>query len=215
MLRPSTYTRPFLGSTRRTLPRLPRSLPPITMTSSCVLIRAGMVLQNLRGERDDLHEIALAQLARDGAEDARPARIVLGVDQHGRVLVEPDVRAIFTAVGLLRAHHDGGHDLTLLDRALRTRLLDRGDDHIAHAGVAPARAAANADHQDLACTGVVGDAEAGFVLNHFARSTTCTSRQRLVLESGRASRTITVSPVCASLLSSWACSVFALRTILS
>src|SRR5690242_1196640 len=48
-------------------------------------------LKNLWCERDDLHEVALAQLARDGAEDARPARVSLSVDDHRRVLVERDV----------------------------------------------------------------------------------------------------------------------------
>jgi hypothetical protein len=34
-------------------------------------------LEDLRRERDDLHEVALAQLARDRAEDARAPRLVL------------------------------------------------------------------------------------------------------------------------------------------
>src|SRR5437016_1200043 len=98
MFRPSMYTRVRAGSTRSTLPRLPRSLPLMTITSSPDLMRAAIRgppgcaqprSQDLRRERDDLHEVPFAQLARDGAEDARPARVVLGVDQHDGVLVEP------------------------------------------------------------------------------------------------------------------------------
>ena len=47
----------------------------MTITSSSLRMRAG-ISEHLRRERDDLHEVALAQLARDGAEDARPARVV-------------------------------------------------------------------------------------------------------------------------------------------
>jgi hypothetical protein len=48
----------------------------MTTTSSSRRILAAM-LEHLRRERDDLHEVALAQLARDRAEDARAARVVL------------------------------------------------------------------------------------------------------------------------------------------
>src|SRR5213079_3140912 len=102
MLRPSTYTRSFLGSTRRTLPRLPRSLPPTTITSSSALILRD-ISEHLRGQRHDLHEVALPQFPRHGAEDARAPRVVLGVDQHSGVLVERDVGAVLPAVGLLGA----------------------------------------------------------------------------------------------------------------
>src|ERR1700749_5350947 len=100
MFSPSTYTRSFLCSTRRTLPRLPRSLPPTTMTSSSAMILRD-ISEHLRGQRHDLHEVTLAQLACHGAEDAGSPRVVLGVDQHRRVLVESDVRPVLAAVGLL------------------------------------------------------------------------------------------------------------------
>src|SRR4051795_11740024 len=150
----------------------------MTMTSSSRRIFTAM-LEHLRRERHDLHEVALAQLAGDGAEDARPARVVLGVDDHGRVLVEGDVGAVGAAEGLLRAHDDRRDDLALLDRPLRVGLLDRGGDDVADARVAPPRAALDADAQDLARAGVVGDLEPGLVLDHgyLALSSTSTSRQ--------------------------------------
>src|SRR5919107_4337272 len=109
------------------LPVLPLSLPEITMTLSSV---RSFISEHLRGERDDLHEPAVAQLARHRAEDARAARVVLGVDDHGRVLVEGDVRAVLAPELLLRAHDDGLDDIALLDRPVRVGLLDRGHDDV-------------------------------------------------------------------------------------
>src|SRR5215218_5406690 len=129
------------------LPVLPLSLPEITTTSSSV---RSFISEHLRGERDDLHEPAVAQLARHRPEDARPARVVLCVDDHRGVLVEGDVRAVLAPELLLRAHDDGLDDLALLDRPLRVGGLDGRGDHVADAGVAPARAALDADAEDLA-----------------------------------------------------------------
>src|SRR5215204_5600605 len=161
-------------------------------------------LQHLRGERDDLHEAAVAQLARDRAEDARAARVVLGVDDHGGVLVEGDVGAVLAPELLLRAHDDGLHDIALLDRPLRVGLLDGGRDDVPDARVAAAGAALHADAEDLAGARAVGDLQTCLVLDHLARSSTSTSRQRLLRDIGRHSWMRTVSPVPASLLSSWA-----------
>src|ERR687891_1306433 len=119
------------------LPVFPLSLPEITMTSSSV---RSFISEHLRGERDDLHEPAVAQLAGHRPEDARATRVVLGVDDHRRVLVERDVGPVVAPELLLRAHDDGLDDLALLDRALGRRLLDRGDDDVAPARVAAGRA---------------------------------------------------------------------------
>src|SRR3954447_5692161 len=214
MFRPSTKTRDFLGSTRRTLPVLPRSLPEMTMTSSSRrILRA--ILEHLRGEADDLHEVALAQLAGHRPEDARPARVVLRVDDHRGVLVEGDVRPVVAAEGLLRAHDDRRDDLALLDRALGVGGLHRRSDDVADECVAAARAALDADAEDLAGARVVGDLEARLVLDHLACSRTSTSRQSFVRLSGRDSTMRTRSPSLASLVASWACSVDDERTIFS
>src|SRR5919107_6227637 len=193
------------------LPVLPLSLPEITTTSSSV---RSFISEHLRGERDDLHEPAVAQLARHRPEDARPARVVLCVDDDRGVLVEGDVRAVLAPELLLRAHDDGLHDLALLDRPLRVGLLDRRGDDIPDARVAAAGAALHADAEDLAGAGVVGDLEACLVLDHLARSTTSSRRHRLLRDIGRDSWMRTVSPVWASLRSSCACSLIEVRMIL-
>src|SRR3954452_16844681 len=172
------------------------------------------MLEHLRREAHDLHEVAVAQLARDRPEDAGPPRGVLGVDDHGGVLVEGDVGAVLAHELLLRAHDDRLDDLALLDRPLRVGLLDGGGDDVPHAGVAAPGAAHHADAEDLAGAGVVGDLEPGLVLDHLARSRTSTRRQRLLRDIGRHSWTRTVSPVPAVLASSWACSLIEVRMIL-
>src|SRR3954468_7745264 len=184
----------------------------MTTTSSSRRIFEAM-LEHLRREGDDLHEVALAQLAGHRPEDARAARVVLGVDDHRGVLVEGDVGAILAAELLLRAHDDGLDHLALADGPLRVGGLDGGGDHVAEAGVARARATLNANAEDLARARVVCDLQARLVLDHFARSRISTRRQRLVRLMGRASTTRTRSPSLASLRSSWACSVVEERTI--
>src|SRR3954452_5036110 len=172
-------------------------------------------LQHLRSERDDLHEALLAQLARDRPEDAGAARVLrVGREDHDRVVVETDVRAVGAAALLGGAHDDRLHDLALLDRPTGQGVLDRGDDHVADAGVAARGTPEHADAQDLFGPRVVRDLAPGFLLDHFARSTISTTRQRLDLLSGRVSITRTVSPTCASFVSSWAASLVLRRTVL-
>src|SRR4051812_23292929 len=61
-------------------------------------------LQYLWRERDNLHELLLAQLAGHRAEDARAARSVLGSYDHRRVVIEADVRPIRAQVLFGRSH---------------------------------------------------------------------------------------------------------------
>src|SRR5690606_31401592 len=109
-----------------TVPRLPLSRPAITMTWSPlrILFMARVSLQNFGSQRDDLHELLGAQLARDRSEDAGADRLQLGVEQHGGVAVELDERAVAAANALGGAHHHGVVDLALLDAAARGRFLD-------------------------------------------------------------------------------------------
>src|SRR5581483_3176005 len=80
--------------------------------------------------------------------------------------IETDVGAVLAAVGLLRAHDDGGHHLALLDRPLWARLLDRGHNYVADGRIAAPGATPDPDHQDFSRAGVVGYAQPCFVLDH-------------------------------------------------
>src|SRR5919108_1033578 len=98
----STMTRRFFGSASMMRPCFPRSLPERTCTRSPLRIfMVWAMSKDLRSERDDLHEVLFAELARDRPEDARPARVVLRVDDHGGVLVGGDARAVIAAERLL------------------------------------------------------------------------------------------------------------------
>src|SRR5581483_12085592 len=58
--------------------------------------------------------------------------------------------------------------VALLHRALRRGRLDGRGDDVAHAGVAAARAAGDANAEQLARPRVVGDLQTGFLLDHLA-----------------------------------------------
>src|SRR5260370_10458699 len=175
-LTPLTPILCWSGMVRSTSPCLPLSLPATTITGSpgarssqrrlgSALLRS-IGLQNLRSQRNDLHEVALAQLAGNGAEDARPARVVRSRQQHLRVLVEADERAIGPPVFLVDADHDRLDDLALLDLAAWLRRLDGGGDDVAHRRVLAVVPAGHADAKDLLGTRVVPDLQASLLLNH-------------------------------------------------
>src|SRR5690606_34410130 len=114
---------------------------------------------HLRGERDDAHELLLAQLPADRAEDTRATRVAVVLDQDGGVLIEADVGAVGAAALLGGAHHDSLDHVTLLDTGAGKGVLHRRDDDVADTRVAPTRAAEHPDAEDLLRTRVVGDLE--------------------------------------------------------
>src|SRR5262249_23457692 len=116
-------------------------------------------LEHLGSERDNLHEVTVAQLAGNWPEDTRPARVVAGRDDDGRVLVELDGAAVGPTVLLRRAHDHGRDHLALLDGAVRRGLLHRSLDEVTHAGPALVGCAHHADAHDLLGPGVVGHLE--------------------------------------------------------
>src|SRR6185437_9005336 len=175
MLTPWTRTRLSFGRTRRTSPVLPLSLPAMTTTLSPFLIFSLLMSndpgsqrgsQNFGRERNDLHELAGAQLARHRSEDARANRLALLVDEHRRVAVEADGAAVRAADFLCRADDHRLVHVALLDAAARDCLLDRDDDDGANGRRPAMRAAQHLDALDPARARVVGDVEIGLHLDH-------------------------------------------------
>src|SRR5208283_3072915 len=105
MLSPSTRTRSS-ASTSMTAPRRPLSRPAMSTTVSPLRIFF-MVSQYLRREGNDLHELHVAQLAGHRPEDAGSDRLELVGEQHRRVGVEANQRAVGAAHAAARAHHHG------------------------------------------------------------------------------------------------------------
>src|SRR5262245_60336797 len=114
-------------------------------------------LENLRGERHDLHVLLRPELAGHRAENSRADRLALGINQNRCVAVEADDRAIGTAHAFGGAHHHGLHHLALLDAAARDRLLDGDHDGVADRGVFALRPAEDLDALDTPRAGIIGD----------------------------------------------------------
>src|SRR5437762_3442761 len=126
----STIAVPLDGFTRSTFACLPRSLPERTRTvspcftcgfcggSSFCFLAPAYISNDLGSERNDLHELPLAQLAGHRSEDARAHRLVLIVDEHRGVVIELDIRAVAAAHLFDRADDDRLHDSALLDGAI-------------------------------------------------------------------------------------------------
>src|SRR4051794_27276618 len=149
---PSTITRSTSGRTEMTLPSAPLSRPAMTRTTSPFLIFKfffPLMSQHLRGQRDDPHEALVAQLATHRAEDAGAARLAVGTQDHGGVLVEADVGPVGTTALLHRAHDDRLDDVALLDVAAGDRVLDGGDHDVTDAGIPATGTTEHPDAEDL------------------------------------------------------------------
>src|SRR5579863_1474803 len=217
-LAPSTIAVPASICTALMVPRFPRSLPRRIITVSPLTTNRFVgILKHLRCERGDLQEASLAQLAHDRPEDAGTARvevIFFTLDDHASVIVAANHRAVQTPNRGAGPHHHGLDDLTFFHGRAGNRALDGADDHVAHVGVNVPSAAGDVNHEQLASAAVVGNPQTSLLLNHLARSTISSSRQRFSRDSGRHSPIRTTSPMLASLRSSCALKRVDLRTIL-
>src|SRR6185295_1007011 len=111
-----------------------------------------------------------AQFADDRAEDTGADRLLVVVDEHGRVRIEADGRAVGAVDVLGGADDDGPVDVAFLDAAARRRLLDGDDDDVADAGEAPLRTAQHLDALDALGAAIVGDLKVGLHLDHRSNS---------------------------------------------
>src|SRR3546814_10458886 len=114
---PDTTTLPIAGSAFTTSPCRPLSLPLRTTTLSPFLIFSADMSKHLRRQADDLHVVASAQFADHRAEDTGADRLLVLVDQHGGVGIEPDHRDVGTADVLRSPHDDGAMPIALLHSA--------------------------------------------------------------------------------------------------
>src|SRR3954464_15093277 len=102
-----------------------------------------------------------AQFADDRTEDSGADRLLVVVDEDGRVRIEADRRSVRTVDVLGGSDDDRLVDVALLDAAPRRRFLDGDDDDVADAGEAPLRAAQHLDALDSFGAAIVGDLEVG------------------------------------------------------
>src|SRR6202165_426576 len=170
------------------------------------------MLEDLRSQGNDLHEVLVAKLARHRAEDAGTARVVLRAEDDGRVLVETNGGAILPAEFARGPDDDRLDHLALLHLAAGRRNRHGGCDDVADGGVLAVVAAHHPDQQDLTRTRVVRHLQPRLLLDHrdcyFAFSTMATTRQRLSCDSARVSMIRTRSPTL-----HWFCSSCALNRV--
>ena len=114
-------------------------------------------LQNLIGQADDLHKVAIPQLSGDSTKNTCPPRPFVFVNQDHCVGVEPDVTAIRTAGGRFGSYNHGPNNGFLFDIAAGNHTLDATDNDVTDPGTASATAAEHLDAHDFASAGVVGN----------------------------------------------------------
>ncbi len=115
------------------------------------------MLQDLRRQADDLHVLLRAQLTNHRAEDTGTDRLLVVVDEHRGVGVEPDGRPVGAVDVLGGADDDGLVDVALLHAATGGGFLHGDDDYVANAGETPLRAPEHLDALDAIGARVVGD----------------------------------------------------------
>ncbi|EAQ13040.1 hypothetical protein RB2654_11098 [Rhodobacterales bacterium HTCC2654] len=165
MFTPSTTALPVLGETEVISPVWPLSLPASTTTLSPFFSFAA-ILQHLRSERDDLHEVLRAKLTNHRPEDTGADRLVVVVEDDGGVAIEADRGAVFTTDFFGGAHDDGLADVTFLHAAARDGFLDGDDDDVAHRSVFTLGTTQDLDALHPASAGVVSDIQIGLHLDH-------------------------------------------------
>src|SRR5699024_3066146 len=87
-------------------------------------------------------------------------------EDDGGVLIKADVGAVEAAGLFPGTDDDAGHHFALLDVAAGDGVLDSGDEPVADSCIAASRSAQHADDKDLLGTGVIGNLQPRFLLNH-------------------------------------------------
>src|SRR5882757_1264012 len=89
------------------------------------------MLENLRRERDDLHEVLRTQFAGDRAEDAGALGIAVSPEDDDGIAVKAQVAAVAATDGGLRANDDGLGNLTFFNGGFGCALFDVDGDDVA------------------------------------------------------------------------------------
>src|SRR5579885_2665786 len=123
-------------------------------------------LQHLWGQGDDLHKVAVAQFTSHRAKDTGAAWVIPRGENHRRVLIEANIRAIWPTILLRHPHDHCRHHFPFFHRSIGRSLLHRSFDNIANPGILPGRTAQDANTHDLLRPGIIGHLQARLDLNH-------------------------------------------------
>ena len=122
-------------------------------------------LENLRSERDDLHEILLTKLTGHRSENASTAGVLVFVDNHDCVVVEAQNGTVATPNRSSGTNNNSAYNLALFNIGCRNRLTNVSRDNITDTGGAGSLSD-NSDHLSDAGTGIIGNLHLGFHLDH-------------------------------------------------
>ena len=164
-------------------------------------------LQYFGSQGNDLHESLFSQLSGDRSEDTGAYGLLILVDDNGCVLVELDVAAVCSSGAGGGSYDNGLNDLSLLDDAAGGRVFYGTYDDVTDISLLTACAAEDTDAEEFLCSGIVGNLQSGFCLDHLVPpyltfSTISTSLHLLDLDRGLVSMILTLSPIWHSLFSS-------------
>src|SRR5210317_689827 len=165
MFTPSTMALLAFGITAEISPSLPLSLPASTTTLS-PFFNLAAILQHLRSERDDLHEVLRTQLTHNWPEDTGANRLVVVVEDHGRIAVETDGCAIFAANFFCGAHDNGLTDIAFFYTTAWDGFLHGDHDDVTHRGIFPLGSTQNLDALNSASARVVSYIQISLHLDH-------------------------------------------------
>src|SRR4051812_15114017 len=107
-----------------------------------------------------------SEFADDGAENTGADRLLVLVDENGRVRIEADHRTVGTADVFRGANDHRAVNVALLHAAARRGFLDADDDDVADAGGTALRAAQHFDALNALCAAVVRNVQVGLHLDH-------------------------------------------------
>src|SRR5213076_3640883 len=100
------------------------------------------------------------------SKNARAARIQIFVDNHDRIVIEAQKRAILAPDRLLRANKNRAYDFALLYRPSRARLFHVRRDHVTDSGKLSSAFANDADHRRHAGAAIIRNIKSGSNLDH-------------------------------------------------
>src|SRR5262245_7974133 len=129
-------------------------------------IQSSLQLQEFTSQGHNFQKLFFAKLAAHRAEDSSPNGFLLVVDQDGRVIVEANVGAVFSAVLLSSPHHYSLYHISLLDAPVRRGLFYVSGDDIAKTRYESHLVSQRQDARDSPRARVVRYVEYSSHLNH-------------------------------------------------
>src|SRR3989339_2167233 len=132
MFTPSTTTFPLERNTFNTFPVLPLSFPAITFTLSSFFIF--ICLPNFLRQRYNLQKSSISNLSRNGTEDTCAYQVSIFVYNHGCVVVEPYVAAVFSSDLFFGSHNNGFYNCMVFYRTCGVGTFYYSGNEIAYPG---------------------------------------------------------------------------------